>query len=98
MQVDQKIVDKLTELVTEGNSLALHGAKHPEAVHSWGASCLNILKNGLGENSEHYKLFKDEFPEFRGNFVLSHVRAALGILNAAKKDYEGGFVSESKTT
>ena len=61
-----------------------------ERSYRWGTSCLNLLSRVFGRGSDHYIRFKQLSTQFED---YTPVQKALGILKAAKDDYEGGFVA-----
>ncbi len=64
-----------------------------ELAYQWGTSCLNLLSRVFGSDSVHYKNFETKFPKFRD---YGPVTQALGILRAAKDDYEQGFLFDTR--
>lgn len=107
-ELDQRILEKLRELIRFGEKVKQTRfdprATDPfylgddgvdfELAHQWGTSCLNLLKRVLGPNSVHYSNFEDLFPNFR---QYSPVTQALGVLRAAKDDYEQEFLFDTRT-
>jgi len=106
MDIDKKIVDRLDQLIKDGQSIkplprqaVTPGVLHfgapvsPEKANQWGISCLNILRRVFGENSDHYKRFDALFDKL-GDYTP--VIKALGILKAAKNDYENGQLFETR--
>jgi len=100
MGVDAKIVGRLDELIAFGRRVLNTQSPPPDGVigddrvdtslaHQWVASCRSLLQRVLGEDSAHY----GEFVRTT-NYVLtfSTVDSALGILRAAKEDYEHGYL------
>jgi hypothetical protein len=100
---DQRVLDKLQELIQFGDRVkqtkySRSGGRvtyigdagvDSELAHQWGTSCLNLLSRVFGPDSVHYKNFETQFPKFRD---YSPVSRALGILKAAKEDYEQGYL------
>jgi hypothetical protein len=107
-ELDQRILDKLHELIQFGEEVkrTLYDPRsidpsytgdygvNFELAHQWGTSCLNLLRRVLGSNSVHFKNFESLFPDFR---LYSPVTQALGVLKAAKEDYEQGFLFDTRT-
>ena len=60
-----------------------------ELAHQWGTSCLNLLSRSFGESSVHHKNFEALFPKFDD---YSPIVQAVGVLRAAKDDYEQGLL------
>jgi len=106
MNIDQKNIEKLQSLIEfgEGIESVSRRTTHSESLHygspvnseksyQWGASCLNILKRVFGEESDHYQKFNVLFPKLDYQFPLTK---ALGIMRAAKDDYENGYLSDTR--
>ena len=67
-----------------------------EALTGWVVKAKNLLVTACGNNSEHYKAFikAENFQSMETNYdVLKRVRA---IFNAAKEDFEGGYLTSLK--
>ena len=108
MNIDKKIIDRLEELTKlgeqvvatnfsrSGGGVTYIGDRGVDSQLSsqWGTSCLNILSRVFGKDSDHYKKFDDLFHKFHD---YSPVRKALGILKAAKDDYENGYLFETRS-
>src|SRR2546427_2300641 len=107
MNIDQKIIARLDQLIADGELvigsnysrsgggivyMGDHGV-NSELSHKWGTSCLNILARVFGESSDHYKTFNGLFPKFHD---LTPVKKGMGILKAAKDDYENGYLFETR--
>jgi hypothetical protein len=60
----------------------------------WGTSCLNIFEKAFGKDSPHYINFNNLFPKF---LHLIYVSKALGVLRAAKDDYEQELLFDTRT-
>jgi hypothetical protein len=63
-------------------------------AHQWGTSSLNLLSRVFGTNSVHYTNFQAKLPKFHN---YSPVVEALGILRAAKEDYEQDLLFDTRT-
>lgn len=106
--LETKVLDRLQELIQLGervkqtkygksvNGMVVIGDAGVESglAHQWGASCLNLLCRAFGTDSVHYMKFEAKFPKFHN---YSPVSDALGILKAAKEDYEQGFLFDART-
>jgi hypothetical protein len=107
LKLDQRILDKFHELIQLGEKVKRTRfdprAMDPfyygddgvdfELAHQWGTSCLNPLRRVLGSDSVHYRKFDSLFPNFR---LYGAVTQALGVLRAAKDDYEQGFLFDTR--
>ena len=58
----------------------------------WFTSSLNLLANVFGESSIH----SQKFDEYSKHIEWSYIRKALGVLQAAKDDYEKGALFDIK--
>lgn len=105
MNIDKKIVDRLQELIEAGEKIEpLRIRSTPGAVsfgtpvdgqesNQWGISCLNILARVFGKDSDHYQKFD---ALFSGLHDWTPVRNGVGIMRAAKDDYENGYLFETR--
>lgn len=108
MNADQKINDRLKELISLGEKVLTtrrsrsgpgyvymgDAAVDYEMAHQWGTSCLNILGRVFGKDSDHYNRFNALFYKFHDH---SPIKKALGILRAAYDDYEKGYLFETRS-
>lgn len=68
-----------------------------DQVNKWAVSCSNLLARVFGESSEHYRRYLDIRPR-----LAMFAKAAtalcglLGVLRAAKDDYEHGYLFETR--
>lgn len=106
-KLDQKALDKLQQLVNlgekvkqsrydgSGGGIVYFGddGVDYELAQQWGTSCLNLLSRVFGENSVYYRNYETLFPSFHD---YSPVTQALGVLRAAKDDYEQGFLFDTR--
>jgi hypothetical protein len=68
-----------------------------EMVNQWGTSCLHLLRQIFGQESDHYTNFKNLFPQFTDFYDgTKNVRKAIGVLKAAKDDYENGYLFDTR--
>ena len=111
MKIDEKVITRLEQLIQGGNNLlktrkqgynSAGGFNIPydyvdeELSNQWGISCLNILSKVFVETSDYYKRFSDLFRELsEGN--SSATLKCLGVIKAAKDDYENGFLFDTRT-
>jgi len=97
MDVDAKILARIDELIAMGAqvldtrrpppSVVMYGDSRVdgELANQWVTSCQNILQRVFGTESAHYQNFTKETAEY---VTFSPAESALGILRAAKDDYE----------
>lgn len=107
MNVDQKIVGRMTELIKAGEGVLLtresrsspgfvyfgDDAVDSQLSHKWGISSLSLLSRVFGNQSDYYKRFEAFSSQFDD---YTPVKNALGILKGAKEDYEGGYLFETR--
>lgn len=105
MDIDQKIIERLEGLIqkgeeviktkyesaTVGNPYIKYLFVNSQISTQWGISCLNLLKRVFGKESDHYTKFDSLFPKL--NYYTS-ANQALGVLKAAKDDYENAYLFE----
>ena len=102
MIVNQKVTERLSELVAEGNRVAglAHGTPHDgrrlirEAniapLSAWVTSSQHILDTTFGRESVHADLFRQIPPALTRH--QSRIYERVGILQGALADLEGGFL------
>lgn len=107
MKLDQKILDRLDELIQMGERVTKtrYNRSSPgfiyvgddgvddELAHQWGVSCLSILGRVLGHQADHYTKFDLLFKSFDD---YGPTTKALGILKSAKEEYAHGFLFETR--
>lgn len=97
MKIDQKIVERLGDLITQGELVAQtqDGGYHAgdgfeiytdpvvdnDTSHQWGISCLSLLGRVFGRSSEHFAKFDGLFLKL-GEY--STFLKCLGIMRGAK--------------
>lgn len=106
-KLDKKILNRLEELLRLGEKVKQtrydrsgvgfiyvgdDGIDY-ELAHQWGTSCLNLLGRSFGADSVHHKNFETLFPKFDD---YSPIVQAVGVLRAAKDDYEQGLLFDSR--
>lgn len=110
MKIDQKIVGRFQQLIDnetelmktirEGGEGSIYSPSYKyldkEQASQWGTSCLHILRRVFGENSDHYVRFNEEFPKLSSNKNYYAIKRMLGILKAAKDDYENGYLFDTR--
>jgi len=107
-RLDQRILNRLEELLQLGEKVKQtkydrsgsgfiyigdDGVDY-ELAHQWGTSCLNLLSRAFGPDSVHYKNFETLFPKFDD---YSPIVQGVGVVKAAKDDYEQGFLFDART-
>lgn len=103
MNVDQKIISRLDELIERGhkiektkktppsNFIGFDSTVDSQDANQWYASAKSILSKAFGSSSEHYQLFDSCFNK---GVTFSPLIIGIGILKAAKEDYELGYVQD----
>jgi len=99
MSIDKKVIDRLESLLNTGRNIvaddpvSAHPAMKPipkdEASSRWATSCQSILTQVFGESSVHYQRFSKLTCK---RFTLEEMQRAVGVLAAAKDDYENGYL------
>jgi hypothetical protein len=105
MSIDTKVIGRLQDLITEGEKINPSNFKpkpgimyfgapvDDERANQWGTSCLNILSRVFGKGSDYYIKFDVLFSDIDN---WTQIRKGLGILKAAKDDYENGYLFETR--
>ena len=102
MKLDQMILDRLDELIEMGERVIQ--TKHEFEVipgvstdcklsYQWGTSCLSIFNKAFGPDSTHYTKFNDVFNKISD---YGYVLSGMGILKAAREDYEKGLLFDTR--
>ncbi len=102
--VDQKVTDRLRELVVAGESLLATRRSPPPNVigddridqqlaAQWITSVESLLARVFGEESAHYRNFSKHVERYVG---YSDAKRAHGVLKAPVEDYSGGYLFEVK--
>jgi HEPN domain-containing protein len=102
MNIEQKILDRLTALIEMGERVLATQHSPGEMIigddrvdtqlaHQWATSAQNLLLRVFGRDSEHYRHFE---AQTKAHLTYSPVYHAQGILKAAKDDYEHGHLFE----
>ena len=103
MNVNEKVISRLTELIDRGleiekskkspppNFIGFDSTVDSQAANQWHASAMSILAKAFGKDSEHFQLFESCCKE---GVTYSPLHKGIGILNAAKEDYEHGYIQD----
>ena len=89
----QKRFNELTERAKSSVVVRGHGGEpevNNERFHEWATSALNLLQRTFGEDSAHYHNFREHYESFNG--FVHEFEPCRGIFQAAREDYEGGFL------
>ncbi len=101
MSVDQRIIERLNELLLMGDQV-LASKYSPGAyvvgddrvdsqlAHQWSTSVQSLLARIFGSNSDHYRNFTKQV----NDITYSPASRAQGVLKAAKDDYENEHLFE----
>ncbi len=102
MKVDQKIIDRFNELIKRGEKPPIKSNQFDlntldsEVVDSefcagFKVNGQNLISKVFGKDSEHYETFSIyTAPSILG--YIHSIQSAVGILKAAKEDYEQGYL------
>lgn len=106
MKIDKKIVDRLTELIQQGEKIAKATKHYPngsfsyqsEASIQWKVSCLSFFKVVFGNENIYYDQFEITFNR---NMQRQNSGPFFGecvsVVRAAKDDYENGYLFSIRT-
>lgn len=68
-----------------------------EMITQWATSCLHLLQKVFGKESDHYQNFRELAPLLTDySDGTKTVKKALGVLKAAKDDFEHGFLFDTR--
>jgi uncharacterized protein (UPF0332 family) len=104
MKIDEKIISALDSLVNESEEIYKSGFNkssfikeshfNVEKSSAWHTKFLNLLATVFQRDSEHYQKLKslDE-----NVFLVTNFQKAVGVLKAAKNDYENDYLFDTRT-
>lgn len=85
MRLDERILKRFSELDLNRSQIG------PE-WHKWSTNVLNLLENaGMQTHLQNFRHIYNHSRERRG-LMTTDLDAAFGVFNAAKEDYEHGYV------
>ncbi len=103
MEYEKKIIDRLSELIALGEKVlgtqrstdVIGGDDYVDAQlsYQWATSSQNLLAKVFGKSSEHYQNFSKEVDSYMS---YSPAYRSVGILKAAKDDFENGYLFDVK--
>lgn len=103
MEYEEKIIQRLDELIglgedvsqTQRSTSVIGGDDYVDAQlsYQWATSSQNLLAKVFGKESEHYKNFSKELDSYMS---YSPAYRSVGILKAAKDDFENGYLFDVK--
>ena len=104
MKIDQRILQRLEQLIERGNTAIKENRSHDQYGHeiwrddgqsyaTFYVSALSILINTFGEKS----IYVCQLQNCKGVSYVPSARNSVGILIAAKDDYENGYVFNAKS-
>ena len=106
MSMNARIIEQFDRLLKEGNKILVDAGwdgkafpKHyPSAIdyQRFRTEALNIIKRACGEDSDHYLELKRIAETKETTHNSYYFKECYGILEAAKKDYEGGWLFNLK--
>jgi len=106
MNYKEKILKKFDELLAEGktifNSCGWNGKewqRHPSDIdyRRFKTEALNIIRCACGESSDHYNEMKSVAQDKAMSTNSYYFKDCYGILEAAKKDFEGDYLFNLET-
>lgn len=103
MRNDEIIIKRFSELSEKADIIDQTKFKpsydaitvNSEKYYEWATSVMGLIQNVFGKDSPHYVNFKSSYNEFAGYYY--NFQKSLGIFNAAKEDYKGGYLFKVKT-
>jgi hypothetical protein len=104
MKADKKILQRLNELISKSSEVlstntqsgAIGGRNFVdlEKSHEWGLLCLNLISRTFGKDSVYFQQFELNLKDI---VFTDNVKTVIGILKAAKDDYENGYLFDTRT-
>lgn len=97
MQIDELIKKRFLELDEQKKRVRFYedpfGYNRVDASswHVWATSVMNLLKGAFGEDSVQYRNFNELYNKNRADNFANPAHAGMGVFDAAKADYEGGY-------
>jgi hypothetical protein len=94
--MEELIQKRFNELTEKGQtSVVVRGRDgepevNYEKFQEWATSALNLLQRAFGEDSAHYRNFSVHYKSFNG--YVHEFENCKGVFQAAREDYEGGFL------
>lgn len=112
MKIDEKVIERFNQLietateiiqnhqiiVSESSFFGAHSYQkiNEEKAFQWRLNCLQIIENSYGKNNHYYLDFERNSIHDR-SIHYDYVKNSLGILKAAKDDYENGYLFNART-
>ncbi|HUU46607.1 MAG TPA: DUF4145 domain-containing protein [Acidobacteriota bacterium] len=93
MRLDETIKRRFSELAEAGKPavrLIDEFFVDKAIFHRWATAVLSLLARACGEESVHFTNFSEKYRVFKG--YGEEARSCLGIFEAAREDYEGGYL------
>ena len=92
MQLNQKILDRFDELIRIGEPL-VGQTKDITPLQQWVSSSRNLIQMVTGSDSH----FSQSFTGYLGRSTVTDSAFSLGVLKAAREEYEKGYLSHLRT-
>jgi len=101
MKIERKIIDRLEELVNQGEEIRKSYKSHSRGAFSfnyagavkWKVNCLSYIEKVFGDESVYRKQFEKYFNISSENSLVSFGEV-VSVISAAKEDYENGYLLE----
>jgi hypothetical protein len=93
MKIDELIRRRFRELEEEAKQVWNEDRSQTinyEVYQRWATSVLSILESIFGKMSSHHQNFRKSYDNFKWN--QHDIESATGIFQAAKRDYEAGYL------
>ena len=105
MNIEKKILERLEDLIEQGNRVISTRKPPPPHVrgrdridiqlaNQWFTSCINLLSRVFGTDSEYCINMKGHYKNYP---CYNDVNMAFGVLKAAKEDYEKESIFDLKS-
>lgn len=103
MKIEQKVIDRLTELVERGDVIRKSYKGYPNDAYSfdhvaaiqWKVNCLSFLARIFDEENIYSKQFENHFDINSQNSIVFFGKV-VSVVKAAKEDYENGYLFDTR--
>lgn len=103
MKIEQKVTDRLEELVTRGDEIRKSFKTHAGGSYSfgspaaiqWKVNCISFLKTVFGNESTYSKQFEEHF-DISSDYSMLSFGEVVSVIKAAKEDYENGYLFNTR--
>ena len=104
MKIDEKFIDRLNNLIKFGNDILIQvshddyggGWVNEQNAFQFATASLNLIKQICGVESVYFHTFEMGFTELKKEGYYRKLEKLIGVLQAAKDDYENDYLFETR--